>query len=187
MGCVVSSHPLTVHSIDEASLPDRRPNFHYKSTYNIKGKIDYAFGNSSFSHDITPYITDFQNNEVMLDLDQITGNISTEKVNNTRLNNALIPDKGVSYRVQLMAGHTNVTESWITHRYNFNGMPDTEMHEGWVKYTTGTYDDYQLARNERESINKDYPFPDPFVTAYYLGERITVGEALIISQQDWIQ
>tara|TARA_B100000767_G_scaffold275668_1_gene314171 strand:- start:271 stop:1473 length:1203 start_codon:yes stop_codon:yes gene_type:complete len=159
----------------------------HKSTHNIKGKIDYAFGNSSFSHDITHYITDFQNNEVMLDLDQITGNISTEKVNNTRLNNALIPDKGVSYRVQLMAGHTDVSESWITHRYNFNRMPDTEMHEGWVKYTTGSYDDYQLARNERESINKVYPFPEPFVTAYYLGERITVGEALIISQQDWIQ
>lgn len=159
----------------------------HNATMNIKGKIDYAFGNSGFSQDIANYIADLENNEVMLNLNQIAGNTTSEKVNNTSTNDALIPDKGVSYRVQLMAGHNDVTESWVTYKYNFNGRSDTEMHEGWIKYTTGSYQEYQLARNERESINKVHNFPEPFVTAYYLGERITVGEALIISQQDWIQ
>jgi len=157
------------------------------ATLNIKGKIDYAFGNSGFSQDIAYYIIESENDEMMLDLDQIEENISTEKVNNTSTNDALTPDKGVSYRVQLMAGHNDVTESWVTYKYNFKGRSDTEMHEGWIKYTTGSYQEYQLARNERESINKVHDFPQPFVTAYYLGDRITVGEALIISQQDWIQ
>lgn len=159
----------------------------HTSTMNINGKIEYAFGKSGFSQDIANLNADFETNEAMLNLDQITDISATEKVNNTSTNTALTPDKGVSYRVQLMAGHNDVSESWITHKYNFNGRSDTEIHEGWIKYTTGSYQDYQLARNERESINKVHNFPEPFVTAYYLGERITVGEALIISQQDWIQ
>lgn len=159
----------------------------HTSTMNIKGKIEYAFGNSGFSQDIANYNADFETNEAMLNSEQITDISGLEKVNNTSTNNALTPDNGVSYRVQLMAGHNDVSQSWITYKYNFTGRSDTEMHEGWVKYTTGSYQDYQLARNERESINKVHNFPEPFVTAYYLGERITVGEALIISQQDWIQ
>ena len=159
----------------------------HNATLNIKGKIDYAFGNSGFSQDIAYYIADLENNEVMLDLDQVAKNTTTQKVNNTSTNNALTPDKGVSYRVQLMAGHNELTESWVASRYNFNGRSDTEMHEGWIKYTTGSYQEYHSARDERESKNKVHDFPAPFVTAYYLGERITVGEALIISQQDWIQ
>jgi hypothetical protein len=159
----------------------------HNATLNINGKIEYAFGNSGFSQDIAYYIADLENNEVMLNLDQIAENASTEKVNNTSTHNALTPDKGVSYRVQLMAGHNELTESWVTSKYHFNGRSDTEMHEGWIKYTTGSYQEYHSARNERESINKVHDFPEPFVTAYYLGERITVGEALIISQQDWIQ
>ncbi|MDE0917912.1 MAG: hypothetical protein OSA04_06355 [Flavobacteriales bacterium] len=159
----------------------------HNATMNIKGEIDYAFGNSGFSQDIANDTSDLETDVAMLNVDHIADNRSTTKVNNTNTYNALTPDKGVSYSVQLMAGHNDLTASWITYKYNFNGMSDTEMHEGWIKYTTGSYDDYQLARNERESINKVHDFPEPFVTAYYLGERITVGEALIISQQDWIQ
>ena len=159
----------------------------HNATLNIQGKIEYAFGNSGFSQDIADYIADLENNEAMLNVDQIAENITKEKVNNTSTNDALTPDEGVSYRVQLMAGHNELTESWVASKYNFNGRSDTEMHEGWIKYTTGSYQEYHSARNERESINKVHDFPEPFVTAYYLGERITVGEALIISQQDWIQ
>ena len=159
----------------------------HNATLNIQGKIEYAFGNSGFSQDIADYTADLENNEAMLNLDQIAENTTKEKVNNTSTNDALTPDEGVSYRVQLMAGHNELTESWVASKYNFNGRSDTEMHEGWIKYTTGSYQEYHSARNERESINKVHDFPEPFVTAYYLGERITVGEALIISQQDWIQ
>jgi hypothetical protein len=159
----------------------------HTATLNIKGKIDYAFGNSGVTQDIAYSIAELEKDEAMFNLDHVAENISTEKVNNTSKYNALTPDKGVSYRVQLMAGHNDITESWISYKYNFNGRSDTEMHEGWIKYTTGSYQKYQSARNERESINKVHDFPEPFVTAYYLGQRITVGEALIISQEDWIQ
>ena len=159
----------------------------HTATLNIKGKIDYAFGNSGVTQDIAYSIAELEKDEAMFNLDHVAENISTEKVNNTSKYNALTPDKGVSYRVQLMAGHNDITESWISYKYNFNGRSDTEMHEGWIKYTTGSYQKYQSARNERESINKVHDFPKPFVTAYYLGQRITVGEALIISQEDWIQ
>ena len=159
----------------------------HNATFNIKGKIDFAFGNSGFSQDIAYYNASLENNIALPNLSQIADHTLNEKVNNTSTHHALTPDKGVSYRVQLMAGHNEYTESWVTSKYHFKGRSDTEMHEGWIKYTTGSYQEYQSARNERESINKVHDFPEPFVTAYYLGERITVGEALIISQQDWIQ
>jgi hypothetical protein len=159
----------------------------HNATMNINGYITYAFGNSEFSEDIAYYIAELENSAVRLNDDQIVEEYPSEKVNNTRTNIALIPDEGVSYRVQLMAGHNDVSESWVANKYNFKGRSDTEVHEGWIKYTTGSYKEYKSARNERENINKAYHFPEPFVTAYYLGERITVGDALIISQQDWLQ
>ena len=159
----------------------------HMATKNIMGEITYAFGNSEFSKDIAYYILDFENNEVRLNKDQIVDESTSETVNNSSTNSALIPDEGISYRVQLLAGHNDVSGSWVANKYNFNGGSDTEVHEGWIKYTTGSYKEYKSARNERENINKAYHFPEPFVTAYYLGERITVGDALIISQQDWLQ
>ena len=159
----------------------------HNATMNINGYITYAFGNSEFSEDIAYYIAELENSAVRLNKDQIVEEYPSEKVNNTRTNIALIPDEGIYYRVQLLAGHNDVSESWVANKYNFNGGSDTEVHEGWIKYTTGSYKEYKTARNERENINKVHKFPEPFVTAYYLGERITVGDALIISQQDWLQ
>ena len=63
---------------------------------------------------------------------------------------------------------------------------DIENHEGWVKYTTGEFNEYKTARNKREALFK-HKFPGPFVTAYNNGERITVQEALMTSKQDWVQ
>ena len=85
----------------------------HNATLNIQGKIEYAFGNSGFSQDIANYIADLENNEAMLNLDQIAENTTKEKVNYTSTNGALTPDEGVSYRVQLMAGHNELTESWV--------------------------------------------------------------------------
>ena len=98
-----------------------------------------------------------------------------------------LADEGITYRVQILAGHNDVSDNWVAKKYDFNGRSDTEIHEGWIKYTTGSFLDYESARNERESINSTHNFPEPFVTAYYLGERISVSEALVISHQDWLQ
>lgn len=98
------------------------------------------------------------------------------------------PETGVVYKVQIIAGHTVVNQAYILKTYKFSGKYNTENHQGWVKYTTGSYPVYNQARDQRESlVAAQHDFPGPFVTAYNSGERITVQEALMITNQKWVQ
>jgi hypothetical protein len=98
------------------------------------------------------------------------------------------PDNGIVYRVQIVAGKKLVKNEEIKKTYKFNEQFYTENHEGWVKYITGQFDVYKAARDKRESlIVAQHNFPGPFVTAYNAGERITVQEALMISNQKWFK
>lgn len=97
------------------------------------------------------------------------------------------PETGVTYKVQIVAGHRTVGKSYFRSRHRFSENFSIENHEGWVKYTIGSHGVYKKARDERERINSKYVFPGPFVTAYNEGARITVQEALMISNQKWYQ
>ena len=62
---------------------------------------------------------------------------------------------------------------------------DLEMHEGWHKFTFGNFPNYALAkekRNEKSNLSTQ-----PFVTSYNNGNRITVQEGLMISNQTWLK
>lgn len=110
-----------------------------------------------------------------------------EEVMETTSTSIPSPETGVSYRVQIVAGPNTVGKSYFRSRHNFSENFNLENHEGWVKYTTGTHSEYKNARNDRERIRSQYNFDGPFVTAYNEGERITVQEALMITNQDWLQ
>lgn len=96
------------------------------------------------------------------------------------------PDLGISFRVQVLAAHTYVDGKWFQKNFNFASTIDVEPCEDWIKYTTGSFEAYEAARNRREELARGYDFPGPFVTAYEQGERITVQEALVRAQQQWI-
>ena len=85
-----------------------------------------------------------------------------------------------------MAAHKTAGEKYFNSYFNYKGGFDLENHDGWIKYTTGDFENYKEARNKRENLKK-YNFPGPFVTAYNNNERITVQEALMISKQNWVQ
>lgn len=98
------------------------------------------------------------------------------------------PETGVTYKVQITAAHREVGRAYFEERHRFTGDFSIERHEGWIKYTTGRYGRYAEARDQRQSyISAGHGFPGPFVTAYNNGERITVQEALMISNQKWVQ
>ncbi len=98
------------------------------------------------------------------------------------------PETGITYKVQILAAHRIVNKSFMKKTYNFKESFNIENHEGWVKYTTGKFSEYGKARDARERMKSDYTtLPGPFVTAYNDGERVTVQEALLISQQSWVQ
>ena len=98
------------------------------------------------------------------------------------------PNTGVNYRVQIAAGHNIVDAAYFQKKHNWSQEFILENHQGWVKYTTGSYLVYRDARDSREDINAGgYQFDGPFVTAYNNGERITVQEALMITRQKWFK
>jgi hypothetical protein len=102
--------------------------------------------------------------------------------------NTPAPETGVSYKVQIMAAHKVVDKTYFKKKFSFTEKYNIENHEGWVKYTTGKYGEYKKARDAREEIKSKYStLPGPFVTAYNEGERITVQEALLISNQQWFK
>lgn len=97
-------------------------------------------------------------------------------------------ENGVNYKVQILAAHRVVNKTYFKQVHGYAGDFNIENHEGWVKYTTGKYNEYKQARDERERLKQNYSsLPGPFVTAYNNGERITVQEALLITKQQWYQ
>jgi len=95
---------------------------------------------------------------------------------------------GVNYRVQIAAGKNVVDKAYFEKRHNWTSDFVIENHNGWVKYTTGSYQVYRIARDNRASVNGgEHKFNGPFVTAYNEGVRITVQEALMISKQKWFK
>ncbi len=98
------------------------------------------------------------------------------------------PETGVTYKVQIMAAHREVGGEYFAQTHRYMGDFGVERHEGWIKYVTGRFADYRAARDQRKAfVDEDHNFPGPFVTAYNSGERITVQEALMVSNQKWVQ
>lgn len=95
------------------------------------------------------------------------------------------PQNGIIYRVQILAGKNLVNGAYFKSNHNYEENFVTENHKGLVKYTTGNYDVYKGARDKREDLKGKYTLPGPFVTAYNNSQRITVQEALMISNQKW--
>ncbi|HET6243601.1 MAG: hypothetical protein H0V01_02150 [Bacteroidetes bacterium] len=96
--------------------------------------------------------------------------------------------KGIVYKVQIAAGHTLVKEVHFVEKYSIKEPIYTEMHEGWNKYTIGSFSEYDIAKKNCEATKSNEKIDTgPFITAYNQGKRITVQEALMISNQKWIK
>lgn len=112
----------------------------------------------------------------------------TASVDNTSYTSTIKNDDrvgNVTYRIQIAAGHKLVNVNRYFKKYKITDKVVVDLHDGWHKYTTGSYYEYKTARNARTHIWNTTPIDDAFVTAYNNGVRITVQEALMIANQKW--
>lgn len=107
--------------------------------------------------------------------------------NNTTSNNTITdPETGVKYKVQIGAYRRNLSTSYFQ-KLNVSEKINKELHNGLNKYIIGSHGEYKEARDHRVKIWDNTTIDDAFVTAYNNGNRITVQEALMITNQKWVK
>lgn len=95
----------------------------------------------------------------------------------------------VTFSVQICALRNSRPASFFNKNSGFR-IPDKvnhETHEGWHKYTVGSFPVYLKARDFRNNLLNSTPASQAFIAAYNSGQRITVQEALMIAEQKWYQ
>ena len=115
----------------------------------------------------------------------LAANEIEEEENSTieRLTSTPNPEHGVTYKIQIGAGHKKVSLTYFETKFNLTDNVSTINHEGWIKYLVGAFNEYKLARDKRDLVRRNVK--TAFVTAYNSGTRITVQEALMITNQKW--
>ena len=76
----------------------------------------------------------------------------------------------------------DVLEEELGYRDHFHIV----RHDGWHKYLTDEVSSYAEARNLRSTLWETTKVADAFVTASLEGQRISVQEALLMSNETWM-
>ncbi len=92
----------------------------------------------------------------------------------------------INYRVQIGAfSNPQVTAGQLKRQFGVSGDVISEMHNGLNKFMTGNHGEYKQARDHRDRVRNN--IRNAFVVAYNGPKRITVQEALMVTNQKWFK
>jgi outer membrane biosynthesis protein TonB len=106
----------------------------------------------------------------------------------SKLSKIPAPVSGIEFKIQVSAAKKEIPNpnDFFKTTFSLTENVNAEMHEGWHKYTSGSFPYYVKAHDFRnEAWAKG--IKGSFVVAYNSGTRITVQEALLITKQRWVQ
>lgn len=113
----------------------------------------------------------------------------TEVTAQSKMEETLTKKEGdVNYFVQIGAFiNSKVGIDNLKKRFSITESIKSEMQGGFSKFMVGNHNEYKDARDHREIIKVTNKVKSAFVVAYNSGKRITVQEALMISNQKWFK
>ncbi len=83
--------------------------------------------------------------------------------------------------------NAKVTAQRLKNKFKIKESIKSEMQGGYSKFMIGSHSEYKNARNQRETMKSANGVKSAFVVAYNAGSRITVQEALMITNQKWFK
>jgi hypothetical protein len=86
-------------------------------------------------------------------------------------------EAGIYYRVQLAATHRIVDPLSNYKKYNLDRPVLLEFHDGWYKYSIGSFAKYSDAKAYRDMLITNKRIRGAFIVAYQNGQRIEVRDA----------
>jgi hypothetical protein len=159
-------------------------------TYTLNGEYSYLEQNQSKKFKLQPESINFQGGNTLARNEKSKTKAEAVPEQNTEKNEPLSIKKNlqVNYKVQIGAfKNAKVTVGKLRKKFKVKEPIQSEMQEGFTKFMTGRHDEYGTARNHREKLKENNGIKSAFVVAYNNGKRITVQEALMITNQKWFK
>lgn len=116
--------------------------------------------------------------------------VSTGVANSKKRPATVIEKKegNLEFLVQVGAfSRIKVTTKRLEKKFKISETIKSEMMGGYTKFMVGSHNDYKTAREHRTSMVDENGVKTAFVVAYNQGKRVTVQEALMITNQKWFR
>lgn len=139
-----------------------------------------------------------ENDNVLVNNDPETVNPATvesvektvaKKLSENETGNVLAKNQtNMNFMVQIGAfTNAKVTDNKLKKKFKIKEKINSEMRDGYSKFMVGNHNEYKSARDQRENMRAVNGVKSAFVVAYNQGKRITVQEALMITNQKWFK
>ena len=151
------------------------------TTLQLAGEYSYLEQNQSKKYKFAPEAIIFDGNKPVREATKIPSKKAEPLLSGGNSSTRVI------YHVQVGAFKKKISADKLVTRFKIKEKVSSEMQGGFSKFMVGNFGEYRVARDHREEIIEGNGIKSAFVVAYNHGKRITVQEALMITNQKWFK